>query len=73
VLLFCFRILVFNPQGVIVKSFKLNLLAASALLAAGAASAQDIPKFEIYGVVGAGVVSADGFGAGTNKIVEWLC
>ena len=49
------------------KSFKLNLLAASALLAAGAASAQDIPKFEIYGVVGAGVVSADGFGAGTNK------
>jgi len=50
-----------------VKSFKLNLLAVSALLAAGAVSAQDIPKFEIYGVVGAGVVSADGFGQGTNK------
>jgi len=50
-----------------VKSFKLNLLAVSALLAAGAVSAQDIPKFELYGVVGAGVVSADGFGAGTNK------
>jgi len=50
-----------------VKSFKLNLLAVSALLAAGAVSAQDIPKFEIYGVVGAGIVSADGFGANTNK------
>lgn len=49
------------------KSFKLNMLAASALLAAGAVSAQDIPKFEIYGVVGAGIVSADGFGSGTNK------
>lgn len=49
------------------KSFKLNLLAVSALLAAGAVSAQDIPKFELYGVVGAGIVSADGFGQGTNK------
>ncbi len=48
------------------KAFKLNLLAVSALLAAGAVSAQDIPKFEIYGVVGAGLVSADGFGSGTN-------
>jgi len=32
------------------------------MLAAGAVSAQDIPKFEIYGIVGAGLVSADGFG-----------
>ena len=49
------------------KSFKLNLLAVGAMLAAGAVSAQDIPKYELYGVVGAGVVAADGFGAGTNK------
>ncbi len=49
------------------KAFKKYLLAAGVMLAAGAVSAQDIPKFEIYGVVGAGLVSADGFGQGTNK------
>ena len=46
------------------------------MLAAGAVSAQDIPKFEIYGVVGAGLVSADGFGpntstAGANTNRSW--
>ena len=49
------------------KAFKKYLLAAGVMLAAGAVSAQDIPKFEIYGVVGAGLVSADGFGTATNK------
>jgi len=46
------------------------------MLAAGAVSAQDIPKFEIYGIVGAGLVSADGFGpntstAGANTNRSW--
>ena len=49
------------------KSFKLNLLAVSALLAAGAAQAQyaavaDDKNIEIYGVLGSGIVSGSGFG-----------
>ena len=49
------------------KFFKFFLTSLGISLAAGAVSAQDIPKFEIYGTVGAGVISADGFGQGTNK------
>ncbi len=48
------------------KFYKLNLFSA-ALLASGAALADEIPKFEIYGTVGAGIVSMDGAGTNTNK------
>jgi predicted porin len=48
-------------------SFKLNFFATAALLASSAVIADEIPKFEIYGTVGAGVISMDGAGTGTNK------
>jgi len=58
------------------KSFKLNILAASVLLASGAVSAQQAnvtedKNIEIFGVLGSGIVTGSGFGmaaAGTSSM-----
>ena len=58
------------------KSFKLNLLAVGAMLAAGAAQAQyanvsEDKNVEFFGVLGSGFVSGTGFGTATQRDQSW--